>query len=83
MVNQYRSSTQRLASWFLDSRNKWKQRALNKQKELRKAGIKIRDLQKSREDWKTKTKECLAQVKQLEEEIELLKKKGNISRGKT
>ena len=47
-MDDYCSSPERLASWFLESRNNWKEKALNKQKELRKAGIKIRDLQNSR-----------------------------------
>ena len=70
------SSSERLASWFLESRNKWKRKALNKQKELRKAGIKIRDLQKSREEWKMKAKEYKEKIKKLEEEKKLLQKKG-------
>lgn len=74
-MDNYSSSPERLASWFWESRNKWKQKALNKQKQLRKAGIKIRDLQKSREEWKTKTQECRAKIKELEEENKLLQKK--------
>ena len=76
MMDNYCSSPERLASWFLESRNNWKEKALNKQKELRKAGIKIRDLENSREKWKAKVKECMAKVKKLEEEIKLLQKKG-------
>ena len=72
----YCSSPERLASWFLESRNNWKEKALNKQKELRKAGIKIRDLENSREKWKAKAKECMAKVKELSEEKKLLQKKG-------
>ncbi|VEP17439.1 conserved hypothetical protein [Hyella patelloides LEGE 07179] len=75
-MNNYSSSPERLASWFWESRNDWKQKALKKQKELRKAGIKIRDLQKSREEWKAKTKECRAKIKELEEKNQLLQKKG-------
>lgn len=41
---------------------------ISKQKELRKAGIKIRDLQKSRENWKAKAKQYQAQIKELEKE---------------
>lgn len=76
MSDEYCSSPERLASWFLESRNKWKKKTISKQKELRKAGIKIRDLQKSREDWKAKAKKYQARIKQLEEEKKLLQKKG-------
>ena len=76
MIDEYCSSPERLASWFLESRNKWKKKTIYKQKELRKAGIKIRDLQKSRENLKAKAKKYQAQIKQLEEEKKLLQKKG-------
>ena len=77
MLDEYCSSPERLASWFLESRNKWKNKTISKQKELRKAGIKIRDLQKSREEWKAKAKKYQAQIKQLESEKKLIQKKGN------
>ena len=76
MIEEYSSSAERLANWFLESRNKWKERALKKQKELRKAGIKIRDLEKSREEWKKKAQEYKEKKNQLEEEKKLLEKKG-------
>jgi len=75
-MNEYSSSPERLVSWFLESRNNWKQKAIFKQKELRKSGTKIRDLEKSREEWKAKAKKYQAQIKQLEEEKKLLQKKG-------
>lgn len=74
-MDNYSSSPERLAFWFWSSRNNWKEKALNKQKELRKAGIKIRDLQKSREEWKAKSKECRERIKELEEKNKLLQKK--------
>ena len=76
MIHEYCSSPEKLADWFLKSRNKWKKKIISKQKELRKAGIKIRDLQKSRENWKAKAKQYQAQIKELEEEKKLLQKKG-------
>ncbi|MBR8828640.1 MAG: hypothetical protein DSM107014_12205 [Gomphosphaeria aponina SAG 52.96 = DSM 107014] len=81
-MNDYKSSPETLASWFLDSREKWKKRALHKQKEIRKAGIKIRDLENSRDKWKEKAKNLAGKIqemeeiiKELKEETELLKKK--------
>jgi uncharacterized coiled-coil DUF342 family protein len=76
MINQYSSSPERLASWFLESRNNWKKRAKSQQQDLRKADIKIRDLRKSRDDWKAKAKEYQDRIKELEEEKKLLQKKG-------
>ena len=81
-MNDYKSSPEIWASWFLDSRDKWKERALHKQQQLRKAGIKIRDLEQSRDKWKEKSKkmakswqELQAKIFKLEAENELLKKK--------
>lgn len=76
MIDEYCSSPERLASWFKESRDKWKKRQLRSQKELRKADIKIRDLGKSRENWKAKAKKYQAEIKQLEAEKKLLQKKG-------
>ena len=83
-MNEYKTPPETLASWFLDSRDKWKARALHKQKELRKPRIKIRDLENSREKWKEKTKHLEVKIKEMEEiikelkeETELIKKKDN------
>lgn len=53
----------KLVNWLNESRNNWKKRALEKQKKLREAQIKIRDLERSRERWKQKAieKEKIAQ----------------------
>lgn len=74
MINKYRSSARRLISWFNQSRNNWKEKALYKQKELRKAQVKIRDLEKSRKQWKQKAKENELKIKELKEENNLLQK---------
>ena len=47
----------KLVNWLNESRNNWKKGALEKQKKLREAQIKIRDLERSRERWKQKAKE--------------------------
>ncbi len=39
---------------FKEGREKWKERALSKQKKLRAMDIKVRDLALSREKWKEK-----------------------------
>ena len=71
----YKSSENRLVKVFKDGREKWKQRALLKQKKLRAMEVKVRDLSLSREKWKEKALKLEAGLKQKEEEIEELKKK--------
>ena len=71
----YKSSETRLVKIFKDGREKWKRRALSKQKKLRAMEIKVRDLSLSREKWKEKAQKLEAGLKEKEEEIEELKKK--------
>ena len=75
-MKDYRSKSEKLASWFLSSRNSWKQRALQKQKKLRAAQIKIRDLEKSRKYWKERAKEAELKQKETEQESKVRLKKG-------
>ncbi len=71
----YKSNETRLVYLFKDGREKWKQRALSKQKKLRAMDIKVRDLALSREKWKEKAKQLEAILQEKELEIEELKKK--------
>ena len=71
----YKSSETRLVKIFKDGREKWKRRALSKQKKLRAMEIKVRDISLSREKWKEKAQKLEAGLKEKEEEIEELKKK--------
>ena len=71
----YKSSETRLVKIFKDGREKWKRRALSKQKKLRAMEIKVRDLSLSRENWKEKALELEETEREKEEELEELKKK--------
>lgn len=75
-MKDYRSPSEKLASWFLESRNSWKERALEKQQKLRAAQIKIRDLEKSREHWQKKAKEAESKRKETEQQSKIQLKKG-------
>ena len=46
-MEQYKSSEKRLAKWFEESRDSWKEKAMLRQKELRALEVKIRDLENS------------------------------------
>ncbi len=56
MKKDYKSSSIRLAQYFELSRDKYKVRALKYQNEKREQQIRIRDLERSKEKWKS---ECL------------------------
>ena len=71
----YKSSETRLLYLFKDGREKWKERALSKQKKLRAMEIKVRDISLSREKWKEKALQLEASLKEKEFIIEKLKKK--------
>ena len=63
--------------YFNESRKNWKERALDKQEELRFLSQKNSDLARSRDKWKTEALAGRQQIKKLEKEIENLKKKIN------
>ncbi len=71
----YKSSETRLVYLFKDGREKWKERALSKQKKLRAMEIKVRHLSLSRDKWKEKALELEAGLKEKQFIIEELKKK--------
>ena len=68
MTANYKSSPSRLARLFKQSREKWKKKALDRQKRLRDADVKVRDLKESRDKWKQEAKELEKRNKRLEKE---------------
>ncbi len=66
----YKSSETSLVYLFKNGREKWKERALSKQKKLRAMEIKVRDISLSREKWKEKALELEASLKEKEAEID-------------
>ena len=54
MSMNYKTPMKKLLKFFKDSRDKWKCRALEKQKRIEQLEIKVRDLTKSRDTWKEK-----------------------------
>jgi len=66
MTVHYKSSPSRLARLFKQGREKWKKKALDRQKKLEFADVKMRDLEKSRDKWKQEAKELAKRNKQLE-----------------
>ena len=54
LIPKLKSPTSRLVRLFRASRDKWKEKALDKQKKLRALEIKVRDLSASREYWKNR-----------------------------
>lgn len=62
-MQQYKSSEKRLAKWFGESRDNWKEKALLRQKELRALEVKIRDLENSRDNWKERAKKAEKELK--------------------
>jgi hypothetical protein len=57
-MDSFKSSSNRLVNFFKSSRDKWKQKAIARHKEVRALKIKVRDLQESRNNWKSKSKEA-------------------------
>lgn len=71
----FKSSENRLFHLFKNSREQWKERAAAKQKKLRVMEVKVRDLSASRDHWKERAMQAEIQQRQLQKELEALKKK--------
>ncbi|MCH2246172.1 MAG: hypothetical protein MK111_16315 [Crocosphaera sp.] len=67
----------RQVRYFKESRENWKERALDKQEQLRFSAQKNSDLEKSRDKWKREALSGRQEIKELKKEIESLKKKIN------
>ncbi len=63
-MRTFKSAASRLARVFHAGREKWKAKALARQKELRAAQVRIRDLEASRERWKARAHEAEEQLGQ-------------------
>lgn len=74
-MQEFKSPSSRLARLFHKSRDKWKQRALEKQKKLRALEIKVRDLSTSRDYWKNRAKIAEEKLHKANIETELEKKR--------
>ena len=65
----------RQVRYFKESRENWKERALQRQEQLRFSSKKIDDLVRSRDKWKSEALQDREEIKNLKKEIENLKKK--------
>ncbi len=57
-MDEFKSRVSRLAKLFKKSRDAWKAKALEKQRRLRAAQVKVRDLEQSRDRWKKRALEA-------------------------
>lgn len=53
-LDQFKSAPARIVPMLTRSRAKWKQRVADKQREIRRLRVKVRDLENSRDAWKKK-----------------------------
>ena len=65
MKKEYKCTETRLAVYFELSRDKWKERSLQKQKEKRQLLTEIRDLRRSRDKWKSDCKKAKAELQEI------------------
>jgi hypothetical protein len=62
-MNEFKSPVSRLVRLFRQSRDNWKEKALDKQERLRALEIKVRDLSLSRENWKKRAMSAEEQLR--------------------
>ena len=75
-MKDFKSSASRLARLFHASRDRWKQRAAEKQKKLRALEIKVRDLSESRDQWKQRARSAQQELRDLKAQVKAEPKKG-------
>jgi hypothetical protein len=63
-MEEFKSPIERLARLFRKGRDDWREKAIERQKEIRGLEIKIRDLLKSRENWKERALTAELKLKQ-------------------
>ncbi len=73
MLRNYKSSLKRLALYFETSKNNWRARAKIYQEEKRQQQTQIRDLKRSKSNWKCK---CL----ELKKELDAIKKQQKVKK---
>ena len=61
----FKSPASRLVRLFKKGRDNWREKALERQQEIRGLEIKVSDLSESRENWKKRAIEAELQLKQL------------------
>jgi hypothetical protein len=64
-MKNYKSSIHRLAHLFKKGRDLWKNRALERQKIVKSLMVKVRDLSKSRDNWKQRAKVAESELRQV------------------
>jgi len=66
----FKSPVSRLALLFRKSRDRWKERIIEKQKKIRYLEVKVRDLSKSRDKWKQEAKDLKQEISRIKKEHE-------------
>ena len=76
-MKELKSSSSRLVRLFKQSRENWKETALERQQKLRALEIKIRDLSLSRENWKKRAMKAEKELRIISTNSDDAQKKGN------
>lgn len=76
-VEGYKSPVKKLVRFFEKSRDKWKQKYMERKNQCRKLSNQVRAVEGSRERWRNQAKAAEKEIKQLRQQVEELK---NISR---
>jgi mannitol-1-phosphate/altronate dehydrogenase len=75
-LDSFRSPMRKLVRFFRASRDRWKEKCQRAKAESKLLGNQVRAVEKSRAHWKQQFREQQKQVKELQRELERLKKMG-------
>ena len=68
-LGSFRSPVRKLARFFRDSRDRWKEKCQLAKRELKRLANQIRAVEKSRDHWKCRFQEQQKQVRELQREL--------------
>lgn len=76
ILSRFSTPLPKLVQFFKDSRDKWKEKAVERKRNLKKAQNQVYAVTNSRDSWKERAKASEERIEELEREIALLKCQG-------
>jgi hypothetical protein len=74
-TKEWKSPAYKLVDFFFDSRNRWKTKCKQLKRERKRMQNQVRAVEKSRENWAVRAAQAELRVRELEKEVENLKRR--------
>lgn len=70
--DHFRSRPRVLAKWFLESRDRWKQKCMEIRKEVKRLKVRVADVDRSRQQWRQKAEQRGRELDELKSQLQQL-----------